>query len=691
LLWAALLGKKKGPIWIELSTNLRASTLTWRPMRVSAPVKRPVPLPRFPLLVLAGLLSSAHSYAQPIPSLDLRGFRPPTAPDSALYLEPTRTPGGSEWNVGAWLSYAHRPVTLRDADGEHRASVIAHQFSVDYLASFGIGERLAIGLSLPSVVYQDGDDVSGVIGSEELPTTAMGDIGFDAKATLLPPGELGGLGLAALGRVTAPTGDERSYLGEGSVTGEMRLLGEIKLIALDLRASAGAKIRAEEDEYVGENFSHQLPWGVGVAVRPQALGLDERGRWMWNLEVRGALALVPEFGSGPQSPAAVGVSARYSVGDLSALGGVELPLNGAVGVPNVRPVLALGWAPRFHDSDSDGIEDERDQCADLAEDKDGFEDQDGCPDFDDDSDGVPDDEDRCADHLEDLDEHADEDGCPDPDNDGDRILDTQDACPNQAGIASKHPKQNGCPAVDTDQDGSLDAEDRCPRAAEDKDGFQDDDGCPDHDNDRDRVQDVDDACPNERGPERSDPDLNGCPSPDRDGDTYDDKEDRCPDVPEDFDGVDDTDGCVDDEAAKPPAQRGKPLVTLDQVQGRWVLSVKKPIVFQKDGLTLAPETALSLRAIAQKLNERPDFVLIAGVRPTGKTPAAEQLALTKSFVLVNEIRALTHRDEAAETIGWAAVQAQPGAGASGIGFMILASRPPDPKVPASPQSAPAKP
>ena len=49
------------------------------------------------------------------------------------------------------------------------------------------------------------------------------------------------------------------------------------------------------------------------------------------------------------------------------------------------------------DRDGDGIPDEIDQCPDVPEDKDGFEDQDGCPDYDNDKDGIYDAQDQCPD------------------------------------------------------------------------------------------------------------------------------------------------------------------------------------------------------------------------------------------------------------------------------------------------------
>jgi OOP family OmpA-OmpF porin len=144
---------------------------------------------------------------------------------------------------------------------------------------------------------------------------------------------------------------------------------------------------------------------------------------------------------------------------------------------NARRALTL--SPReaclgIADIDGDHIADARDKCPLEAEDRDGFEDDDGCPDLDNDKDGVPDAYDKCPLEAEDRDGFEDGDGCPDPDNDKDQI---------------------------------ADASDKCPLEAEDRDGFEDDDGCPDPDDDQDGVADADDSCPREAGPAAS----HGCP------------------------------------------------------------------------------------------------------------------------------------------------------------------------------------
>ena len=65
------------------------------------------------------------------------------------------------------------------------------------------------------------------------------------------------------------------------------------------------------------------------------------------------------------------------------------------------------------DLDGDGIIGDADHCPTQAEDKDDFEDADGCPDLDNDTDGIVDTKDRCPGEPETRNGIADDDGCPD--------------------------------------------------------------------------------------------------------------------------------------------------------------------------------------------------------------------------------------------------------------------------------------
>src|SRR5262249_47404285 len=64
---------------------------------------------------------------------------------------------------------------------------------------------------------------------------------------------------------------------------------------------------------------------------------------------------------------------------------------------------------------------------------------------DSDHDGIPDVQDACPDTPEDRDMFEDSDGCPDADNDHDRILDRNDKCPNEPETYNGFEDEDGCP------------------------------------------------------------------------------------------------------------------------------------------------------------------------------------------------------------------------------------------------------
>ncbi len=502
-------------------------------------------------LLLTTSLFAPEALAQ-TPSLDL-GFHPPTDPNGGLNYEPAEAPDTFDWNAALWMTYAWRPVTVRDpAADEVVNSIIEHQLGGNVVFNIGFWKRLAVGLDLPFVLLNAGDDPTAdtrdLIGDYDVPGQALGDLKLNLKGTIIRPtsGEFGGFAMAIHERLGLPTGNEEAFAGEGHITSETRLLLEYRYLALGLHGAIGFKARGEQESYGCEalfaaqgpgaecptTFGHEMPWGLALVFTPKAIGLDDNGYWTWFIESYGYVPASPQapFTNAAVSQAQLGGGARFTFkNDVSILAGLDAALIGGIGTAPVRATLSVQWAPRSHDQDGDGIPDDRDLCPeDLKEDMDGFEDHDGCPDWDNDDDGVPDAQDQCPNEREDEDGFEDHDGCPDWDNDGDGILDVDDACPLVPGVPSDDPKKRGCPDEDPDKDGVLGAADKCPTQPEDIDGFQDDDGCPDPDNDGDGILDADDACKNEKGPAvPDDPSVHGCP--DRDGDRIPDGVDACPD------------------------------------------------------------------------------------------------------------------------------------------------------------------
>jgi OmpA-OmpF porin, OOP family len=383
---------------------------------------------------LAVGLSMTHgtARAQTTPSIGTRTWIPSPDADSSLVLEPATTPGPWRWNLAAWAQYAQDPVVYRNRGGQELRAV-ANFVGLDVTAGLGLGSRVSIGFDLPMAVWQDGDSPlpENLVQNGTVPRAALGDALVLGKVTVLSNDRQGvrsGFGVAALGALSLPTGSRTSFLSDGAVGGSLRLLAEYAVGIGAARVELGYAARGSQrtwPEATADSviFGNTIPWAVGLVVRPKAFApaIDAGDRQLWEIAAHGWLPGGPvapfQQGAEALSPALVAADDRIALGhdrDTNLLVGAEIGLDTAIGVPSVRAVLALQWAPRTHDRDDDGVPDDKDECPDLPEDRDGIQDA---------------------------------DGCPEDDADGDGVLDKDDACPLVAGGGSSDPKKNGCPSA----------------------------------------------------------------------------------------------------------------------------------------------------------------------------------------------------------------------------------------------------
>jgi hypothetical protein len=653
-------------------------------------------LGRAQLIALTLLALSAPKLARAqLPSVDTRTFQPSTDPAASLSLEPVGV--APKWNFGAetFFHYSYRPVTIRRGDSDEVFKrPVEHVFGGDFVANLSLGS-VAVGAALPYVFAQTGDKglPPAVSANDRAPLVALGDVALEAKAPFIMY-DTAGFALGMRGRVTLPSGDRTSFIGAGTTRVELRLLAEYNLIVLSAHASVGYLSRFDQVEWPagsGVRIGDELPWSFGFRFRPKLVGADPGDRQLWELAARGSLPLTPAgpFGSGSPgsavlSPVLLGVSDKIALGesrDLFVIAGVDVGLDGAVGVPAIRGIAGLGWMPREHDMDHDGVRDDLDQCPEIPEDRDGYEDDDGCPEIDDDDDGVVDKDDACP-RIPGVEQPGPRNGCPAPDTDADGIPDMKDACPRKPGKPSQDPRLNGCPLEDQDGDGIPDALDKCPKAPEDRDGFMDTDGCPDEDDDADGIPDRVDACPREGGEPSSDPTRNGCPVRDRDSDAIDDSSDQCPEEPENYNGVTDDDGC--------PDKGGAPLVRVETAAGKTTLRVAKPIKLggKPEQPEIDPTSVSTMRAIALELMRHRDFTATVGARPASTKDTDVASAQARATLVARSLRSLAHRDNAADVVAWDAVKNEPGA-ASGIAIgVVVAPAEAAPNLPTKGHTAP---
>ncbi len=538
-------------------------------------------------------------------------FHPAPGPDEFVTVEPAAPLGHLQYQVGLYLNYARNEFAIDTFDsttnkaGSARANLIANALAADLWAGFGLWRRLQIAIQIPMTLFQNGqsfDDPNPAPDGTHIKAPngfAFGDPRLHLKVLLY--GKEKGFQLALSHWLSFPFGNSGSFGGEkhfSGFSGEPRLLGEYNAARWRIGLFFGFLWRADNERFFSAVSSQQLTYGGAIAVdvvaRRLTLLAEVYGRHDL-CTASNASCDVSDFNS---SPLEIDVAAKIRIiSGLSLNVGVGNGVVGGIGAPQPRVYLGAVWTPSNADRDHDGILDINDKCPDVPEDKDGFQDRDGCPDPDNDNDTIPDDKDKCPNEAEDFDGFQDEDGCPDPDNDNDGIDDLHDACPNDPEDHKPPRPDDGCPLskTDSDGDGITDDKDKCPMDAEDKDGFQDEDGCPDPDNDNDGIPDNFDQCPNE--PEDIDgfKDDDGCPDPDNDNDGIPDTKDKCPNEPETINGYQDEDGCPD---KGPP-----PKVKIEKGQ----IVILEKVFFETDKARILPKSFNLLDQVALTIKAHADF------------------------------------------------------------------------------------
>ncbi len=552
---------------------------------------------------------AAAQSAQPAPpydsAIDVQLFEYATGPKSFFAVADADTSNKDQLAFDVFLTFLTNPFTIYDvAPGTDdlegaRAQVVTSMLTADLSGAYGLTDRLQLGVTLPVVLTMSGDGLdpsTAMASADGLSVSGLGDLRADLKARLL---RRGALRLAAIGGLSLPSSfgsGGSKFLGDDLPTVRARLAAQWGRDRLAVGANAGIVLRKPREIYATE-IGQQLTWAAGASLR-----ITERFFVVGESFGRTGLTSFDV----ERSPLEVEGGMRVFVtSSVAVVAGGGTGLVKGVGSPDLRIFASLGYAPDVRDSDGDGIPNGRDGCPLEAEDKDGFQDSDGCPELDNDGDRRPDATDTCPNEPEDLDGFEDEDGCPELDNDKDGNPDLEDKCPLDPEDHLPPFPKDGCSATrhDADFDELVDAIDACPSDPEDGDGFEDGDGCPDNDNDNDGVEDSADKCP--LCPEDKDgfEDDDGCPELDNDKDGIADAADKCPLEPETMNSVDDFDGC--------PDEGGIVIATYD---GERIL-MERPAAFDRKGLTAAGVIIVDQMALAMRQHPEVTQWLVALAAP----------------------------------------------------------------------------
>ena len=338
------------------------------------------------VLLLSFLVVGTRAHAQtgavtPAPprldrSFDLQLFHPAVGPRSFVTLDGAEVLEHRLWHVALVTSYQRQPLkyTLQSADGLESSTLapVRNLAMAELVAAIGIGNRFEIGAALPLALTWQGDAFDGYgRGTGLAPTAAaFGDLRVEGKAQLVGLGRDRAFRLSVSAGGTLQTGDETAFLGERTVAARARAL---------LEYQGGEKLRAvamvgglwrEESQFLGTPAGPAGLYGVALEVRPRReLGVVG--------EVTGRYA--SKYAD--TNPAEFDAGMRFYLPSMvQLLMGAGFGLNQGIGSPVVRAFLGVGWAPDNRDHDGDGIIDREDRCPDEVEDRDGFQDGDGCPD-----------------------------------------------------------------------------------------------------------------------------------------------------------------------------------------------------------------------------------------------------------------------------------------------------------------------
>ena len=393
------------------------------------------------------LLVSAVTQAQTEPFLrgfDLVPLKPTAAQRSGLALEGAEAEPTGSYRAALLLDFNLGLLGLKRGR-EKLGDLIPYRLDAHALLAWQLHERLELAADVPLTLVQgdrfqllrDALNAPDFPGASGVRTTAVGDVRLLPRLFLLSPRDFP-VGLSLVTEVRLPTGDADSFLGERGVLLAPRLAVERTFGPVRVLANVGARLRPHA-QYLNLFVDDELTLGAGAVVALPNLGPLSRVQALGEMHLATPVAAPFNFRAADslKTPWEVLAGVRAHVQGPWA---VELALGRGVtlesgyGREALRVMASVRYDYALLDADGDGIADERDACPQQPEDRDSFQDDDGCPEPDNDGDGLPDSQDACP-----LQAGPKEyDGCADAD--GDEVPDNVDQCPQQPGP----PGNDGC-------------------------------------------------------------------------------------------------------------------------------------------------------------------------------------------------------------------------------------------------------
>lgn len=334
-------------------------------------------------------------------TLDAERFKPAVTEGAFVNAEgTTMRPRADPWALGLVANYSRNTLVTVDGNGNLAQRFISGRLGFDALVSVTLAKPFSLGLDLPFFLAQTGDASPSFAG--------LGDLRLVPKLRFIGGVDGFGLGLVAELRLPTHTGDYAG--GARNVVFAPRLLADYRARGgLRLGMNVGALLRETTTFYnvvAGSEFTYAIAAGYRFG--------GWNGKLELGAEANGAVGLLAARVE--ETPLEVFPYGKVRPNDQwEIMFGPGIGVVPGYGVPILRAFVGLRYTPTFNDPDHDGFSGSDDMCPDQPETRNGFEDNDGCPDEepDDDHDGVPNSQDQCPNEKETINGIQDDDGCPD--------------------------------------------------------------------------------------------------------------------------------------------------------------------------------------------------------------------------------------------------------------------------------------
>ncbi len=342
---------------------------------------------------------------------------------------------------------------------ERIGDLIPFRADLHLLAAYQVHPRIEVAADLPITIGQVNN--FKILEDQGFPIKAPYAAGIGAprllgRLQILKQSEFPIVGLAAVLEVRIPIGDTFSFLSDRGFVFAPRLAVERTIGPVRLLGNIGWRLRTAPGRFINLYVSQEFTLGGGAIIDLPSFSRFQGNQLIGELNVSTPAEAPFTFTEAEalKTPFELMIGARTQFfGNWGAqlAVGKGLGSNG-YGRETIRFALSVSYQHVAEpDDDGDGIPNNVDGCPDQAEDKDGIEDTDGCPEArepDRDEDGVPDKIDQCPD----VKGPPELDGCPDKDLD--QIPDNVDKCPDVAGP----PALQGCPPPEEEEEVVLESE-----------------------------------------------------------------------------------------------------------------------------------------------------------------------------------------------------------------------------------------